>query len=58
MPLKRVKDQDILPAQSDESLYNFNVHQRGYISAAVQVAKSRVQFTREQRPQNINEFID
>lgn len=42
MPLKRVKDQDILPAQSDESLYNFNVNQRGFISAAVQIAKSRV----------------
>lgn len=58
MPLKRVKDKDILPAQSDESLYNFNVAQRGAISAAVSIAKSRVQFTREQRPQNINEFID
>jgi hypothetical protein len=29
-----------------------------YISAAMQIAKSRVQFPRESRPQNINEFVD
>ena len=42
----------------DDSLYNFNQAQRGYISAAIHIAKSRVQFPREQRPQNIQEFID
>jgi len=59
MPLKRVKDGDI-KAQSNEGehVYNFNSHQRGYISSAMQIAKSRVQFPRESRPQNINEFVD
>ena len=61
MPLKRVKDGDIKPYQPEdhtESLYNFNSSQKGYISAAMHIAKSRVQFPRESRPQNINEFID
>lgn len=58
VPLKKVKDSDIQPAQVEENLYNFNSTQRGYISAAMHIAKSRVQFPREQRPQNINEFVD
>lgn len=58
MPLKRVKDEDIKPLQSDENVYNFNATTRGYISAACLVAKSRVQFPREQRPQNIDEFVN
>lgn len=58
MPLKRVKEDDIKPLQSDENVYNFNSDQRGYISNAMHIAKSRVQFPRESRPQNINEFID
>jgi len=47
MPLKRVKDEDIKPLQSDENVYNFNANTRGFISAACLIAKSRVQFTRE-----------
>ena len=58
VPLKKVKDTDIPPANIEENLYNFNSTQRGYISAAMHIAKSRVQFPRETRPQNINEFID
>lgn len=58
MPLKRVKEDDIKPIQSDENVYNFNSDQRGYISNAMHIAKSRVQFPRESRPQNINEFVD
>lgn len=59
MPLRRVKDSDI-KAQSNEGehVYNFNSEQRSYISSAMHIAKSRVQFPRESRPQNINEFID
>ena len=58
MPLKRVKDEDIKPLQSDENVYNFNAGTRGFISAACLIAKSRVQFPREQRPQNIDEFVN
>ena len=58
MPLKRVKEGDIKPLQSDENVYNFNQSQRGIISNAMHIAKSRVQFAREARPQNITEFID
>lgn len=57
MPLRRIKDEDIKPLQSDENVYNFNANTRGFISAACLIAKSRVQFPREQRPQNIDEFV-
>lgn len=61
MPLRRVMDSDIPPAQMEDNIYNFNSEQRGYISSAMHIAKSRVQFSREQqmiRPQNIKEFVD
>ena len=58
MPLKRVKDGDIRPTQNEENVYNFNSSQRGFISAAMHIARSRVQFPRESRPQNISEFVD
>ena len=58
MPLKRVKDEDIKPLHVDENVYNFNANTRGFISAACLIAKSRVQFPREQRPQNIDEFVN
>lgn len=45
-PLRRVKDEDILPSL-DEGLYNYSTMQRGYISAAMHIAKSRVIFPRE-----------
>jgi hypothetical protein len=57
MPLKRVKEGDIKMMDGD-LLHNYNKTQRGYISAAAVIAKSRVQFPRESRPQNINEFVD
>ena len=60
MPLRKVKDGDIAPAQMEDNIYNFNSEQRGYISSAMHIAKSRVTFSREQqmRPQNIKEFVD
>ena len=42
VPLKRVKDSDIAPAEIEENLYNYNANQRGYIQAAMHIAKSRV----------------
>ena len=45
-PLKRVKDGDIPPAQLDDNAtanqFSFNTEQRGYISSAMHIAKSRV----------------
>ena len=41
MPLKRVKDGDIKMMEG-ELLHNYNKTQRGYISAAAVIAKSRV----------------
>ena len=68
MPLRRVKDGDIPPTSMDDQgtnggLYNFNSDQRGYISSAMHIAKSRVQFSRGEatqvvRPQNIKEFVN
>ena len=65
-PLKRVTDQDIQPAEiNDHTLtYNYNSQQRGYISAAMNIAKSRVTFSLEplalpggKNKQDINDFI-
>ena len=42
MPLKRIKDEDVEPMQTDENIYNYNASTRGIISAAVNIAKSRV----------------
>lgn len=57
-PLRRVKDSDIRPSEDDDLNVNFSAVQRGYISAAMHIARSRVQFPREQRAPNMNEFID
>ena len=46
-PLRRVLDSDIEPAENEDNLYNFNSAQREYISAAMIIARSRVQFPRE-----------
>ena len=58
MALKRVKDGEIKPTSNEENVYNFGSSTRGYISAAMHIARSRVQFPRESRPQNISEFVD
>ena len=58
MPLKRIKDEDIEPMKTEENMYNYNAQTRGFISAAVNIAKSRVQFPMERRPQNIDEFVN
>ena len=57
-PLRRVRDQDISAAESEEVMANFNGQQRGYITAAMHIARSRVQFPRDQRAQNMQEFVD
>jgi Domain of unknown function (DUF4200) len=65
-PLKRVTDSDIPPAEiNDKTLsFNYNSSQRGYISAAMNIAKSRVTFSLEpialpggKNKQDINDFI-
>ena len=66
-PLKRVKDGDIAPADLDQATasYNFNSQQRGYISAAMNIAKSRVTFSLEplvlpggKTKQDMSDFIN
>ena len=42
VPLKRVKDTDVAPGEVEENQYNYNATQRGFISAAMHIAKSRV----------------
>ena len=46
-PLRRVRDRDISPAEEEEKLFSFNSKQRGYISMAMHIARSRVQYPRE-----------
>ena len=57
-PLHRVKDRDISPAERDDKKSNYNVKQKNHIHRAMHIARSRVQFPREQRAQNANEFIE
>ena len=57
-PLRRVKDGDISPAEQKIKLPNFNKGQTALISSAMHLARARVQFPREDRAQNINEFVD
>lgn len=65
-PLKRVLDGDIAPAEFNEQTlsYNYTSSQRGYISAAMNIAKSRLAFSLEplglsgnKNKQDINDFI-
>lgn len=67
-PLRRVKDSDIQPADDYKdaegkdvkrvSAYSYNPSQSGYIQAAMHIARSRVQFPKESRDLNMQEFID
>ena len=57
-PLRRVKDRDISPAQKDVKKGNYSQNQKKEIHRAMHCARSRVQFPKEQRNQNANEFID
>ena len=65
-PLRRVQDSDIPPGEiNDQTLtYNYTSQQRGYISAAMNIAKSRLNFSLEplglgsgKTKQDINDFI-
>ena len=57
-PLRKVRDRDISPAENDEAVPNYNPSQRGFISTAMTIAHSRVQFPRETRGEAMCEFID
>jgi len=57
-PLRRVKDRDISPSEHDPQKKNFNFKQQNAIHKAMHIARSRVQFPKEQRVQNVNEFIE
>ena len=48
-PLRRVRDRDISPAEEEEKLFSYNKGQRGIISAAMHVARSRLQYPKENR---------
>ena len=57
-PLRRVKDRDISPQEADPMRKIFNPKQTNGIHKAMHIARSRVQFPKEQRAQNVNEFVD
>ena len=66
-PLRRVKESDIPAAEDykdDEgeqkrvSAYSYNAIQKGAIQTAMHIARSRVQFPKESRELNMQEFID
>ena len=50
-PLHRVKDRDISPADRDDKKgkSNYNLKQKNFIHRAMHIARSRVQFPKEQR---------
>ena len=53
-----MKDNHIPPAEEIAGNSNFSKKNNGTINKAMHIARSRVQFPKEQRAQNINEFID
>ena len=57
-----MKDRDISPAERDEEGKNkgstYSAQERKVINRAMMVAKTRVQFPKEQRAQNATEFVD
>ena len=57
-PLRRVKDRDISPADHDPKKKNFSMKEQNCIHQAMHIARSRVQFPKEQRAQNIDEFVN
>ena len=67
-PLRRVKDNDIQPAddykdadgkeQKRAPAFSFTAQQSGLIQEAMQLARKRVQFPKESRELNMQEFID
>ena len=48
-PLHRVKDGDISPSERDDKKSNYNAKQKNFIHKAMHIARSRVQFPKEQR---------
>ena len=61
-PLHRVKDRDISPAEKEvdgkKAKPTYSRSERKNINRAMMVAKTRVQFPKEQRSQNSTEFVD
>ena len=57
-PLIRVKDTHIAPAEEAAGTSSYSKKSNTAINRAMHIARSRVQFPKEQRAQNINEFID
>ena len=57
-PLIRVKDHEITAAEETQGTSSYSKKSSTAINKAMHIARSRVQFPKEQRAQNINEFID
>jgi hypothetical protein len=57
-PLRRVIDADIDIPQKRDNTAMYNPNARNAISMAMQITRSRVQFPRDERAQNMHEFID
>ena len=57
-PLRRVRDNDIeIPTKKDNTAL-YNNGQRISISVAMHITRSRVQYPRDERAQNMSEFVD
>lgn len=57
-PLRRVRDNDIeIPGKKDNTAL-YNNGQRISISVAMHITRSRVQYPRDERAQNMSEFVD
>ena len=57
-PLIRVKDNHIPAAEETAGISSYSKKSNTAINKAMHIARSRVQFPKEQGAQNINEFID
>ena len=57
-PLRRVRENDIIIPQKKDNTALYNGNQRTNISVAMHITRSRVQFPREDKAQNMHDFIE
>jgi|JI10StandDraft_1071094.scaffolds.fasta_scaffold255083_1 hypothetical protein len=58
LPLKKFRDAEIPPADTDKHVFILTSKEKDVIDAAKNICKARVQFPKDQRSQNAYEFIE
>ena len=58
LPLKKFRDAEIPPSDTDRHVFILTSKEKDVIDAAKNICKARVQFPKDQRNQNAYEFIE